>query len=104
MLAFQLTLLDGDVALGVLFDDGCVYVHDPIFKPYDSQSDMLEDVAGSTFQLIGPFMSFERAKNLLNEHYQQAMRAIDKEQKRIKKEHQSSLQRLEHDIKGCEAK
>ena len=94
MYAFQLMLLDGDIAAGVLFDDGWVHVHAPISRSYETQSDMLEDISGSTMQLIGPFVMAELAKTYLDEDYRRAIKEVDKLQKRIEEDYQSALRRL----------
>ena len=94
MFGFLLTLLDGTIAEGVRFGDGCVYVHEPIVEQYGCEADMLEDIAGSTLQMVGPVVPVEIAKQQLEEEYQDGVKELDKARKRLEKQYQAMLQRF----------
>ena len=91
MFGFLLTLPDCTVVPGVIFDDGKVYAHEPIADLYDSKDDVLRDYPDASFQMIGPVVATDMARELVEQDRARALTLLEEHKELVESEYRNAL-------------
>jgi hypothetical protein len=98
MIGIEITLHDGTTALGVIFPDDTVYVHNPISDSYASQEDVLEDLAASSIQILGAIMPLEKVLEMLRDNHDGNLEAVERNRAMVEREFEIATTRIKHYI------
>lgn len=82
MWGFDIRLPDGKHASAVLFDDGAIYVHEPVCDTFGSVEDFLADRPGCFVDPVGPIVPYLQVladmENDFKRGREQVFRHLDK--------------------------
>lgn len=95
MFGIEVTLASGNKAVGVLFPDGQVYVHEPIADSYGSVSDLLAAENISDFQVLGPVVPLEITRREAHKSYLESIKFLDKQRQRVEEDYKVSIAMLD---------
>jgi hypothetical protein len=95
MFGIEVTLASGQKAVGVIFPDGQVYVHEPIADSYGSVSDLLVAEKISDFHVLGPVVPIEVARRKATEGYLASIEQIGKVRKQVEEDYKGNIAALD---------
>ncbi len=81
-------------AVGCIFNDGSIYVHEPRCDMWASIPDMLEEVKPEGFRVVGPVVPVEDVKAHMWATHKSAHNALAEQAIHVKREYDDGLARL----------